>query len=94
MDLKTLIRSHRPWVIMICGFVLLVTFFDSDNLLGRIEIKKRIRELEKQKEYYLQRIEEDSTLLENLKHDDFLEQYARERFMMKRDGEVLFLIEE
>lgn len=94
MEMRELMKSHRVWVITIAAFVLLVTFFDSDNLLDRWKIKGRISDLEKQKEYYQQRITEDSTLLERLKEDLYLEQYAREHFIMKRAGETVFLIEE
>ncbi|MDR2886260.1 MAG: septum formation initiator family protein [Rikenellaceae bacterium] len=94
MQWKALAKSHRVWVITIAAFVLLVTFFDNDNLLDRWKIKGRIRDLERQRDYYQSRITEDSTLLNNLKDDTFLEQYARENFRMRRAGETVYLIEE
>ena len=38
--------------------------------------------------------QEDSTFLENLKQDWFLEKYARETFYMKGRGEEIYLLEE
>ena len=79
---------------MIATFLLLVTFLDNDNLIDRWKIKGRISDLERQRDYFRARIAEDSTLLENLRNDAFLEQYARESFRMKRTGETVYLIEE
>jgi cell division protein FtsB len=91
---RELDKSHRVWVVTITAFVLLVTFFDRDNLIDRWRIKGRIRDLERQRDYYRARITEDSTLLERLEDDAFLEQYAREKFRLKRAGETIYLIEE
>ena len=53
----------------------------------------RAREaLEEQRDYYLQKIAEDSTILENLKDDRYLEQYAREHYLMKRKDETIYLL--
>ena len=37
--------------------------------------------------------EQDSTLLEELKYDDNLEQFARERYRMQRRGEKVYIVE-
>ncbi len=94
MRLRDFAKSHRVWAITIVAFVLLITFFDNDNLLDRWKVKRRIRDLKHQRDYFQGRITEDSTLLRNLRDDEFLEKYAREHFLMKREGEVVFLIEE
>lgn len=44
------------------------------------------------KDYYQNKITEDSTILENLKDDRFLEQYAREHYLMKREDETIYLL--
>lgn len=75
-------------------FFLLIFFFDRNDVMTRQSLKKDIRELEEQKRYYLDRIEEDSTVLERLNDDDFLEQYARENFYMKGDEDVVFIVPE
>ena len=55
-------------------------------------LKQKINELEAQKDYYQNKITEDSTILENLKDDRFLEQYAREHYLMKREDETIYLL--
>ena len=89
-----IIKDRRLWLITIVVFVLLLTFFDKNNFIDRHKLKEQIRELESQRDYYQARIAEDSLLLERLKDDDFLEKYAREHYLMKRNGETVFIIPE
>lgn len=79
-------------MITIAVFVLVITVFDKNNLIEGWRLKQQIGELEAQKEYYQQKITEDSTILENLKDDRFLEQYGREHYLMKRKGETIYLL--
>ena len=93
--MNKILKDRRLWIVTIIVFVVFIAFFDPGrNLLDRMRLKENIEELESQKEYYLQRIEDDSTMIENLKDDEFLEQYAREQYLMKRDGEVVYVIPE
>lgn len=87
-------KNGRLWLMTIVVFFLLIFFFDRNDVMTRQSLKKDIRELEEQKRYYLDRIEEDSTVLERLNDDDFLEQYARENFYMKGDEDVVFIVPE
>lgn len=88
-----ILKDRRLWIITIIVFVLLLTFFDRNNFLDRVKLKQQIRELEGQRDYYRERIAEDSTIIERLKDDDFLEQFARENYLMKEDKDEVFIIE-
>ena len=88
------LRDRRLWIITIVVFLLLITVFDRNNLLDRWKLKQQIRELEQQKKYYLEKIVEDSTLIERLKNDAFLEEYAREHYLMKRQDEQIYIVPE
>ena len=57
------------------------------------QIRKDIAILEQERAIYRARIEQDSTLLEELKYDDNLEQFARERYRMQRRGEKVYIVE-
>ena len=61
--------------------------------LAAIGIRKDIAILEQERAIYRARIEQDSTLLEELKYDDNLEQFARERYRMQRRGEKVYIVE-
>ena len=76
-------------VIMIYTVVLIVR-----NFVTVVTVKHRMARLEEQKEAFQARITEDSTMLEHLKYDEYLEQYARERFHMQRPNEYIYIIEE
>ena len=90
--LSKFFQDRRLWIITIAIFVLLVTVFDKNNLVEAWRLKQQINELDGQREYYQQKITEDSTILENLKDDRYLEKYAREHYLMKRDGEVIYIV--
>ena len=47
-----------------------------------------------EREFYRARIEQDSTLLERLRYDDYLEEYARENYHMQRSDEHVYIIKE
>ncbi len=85
-------NDRRLWVITIAVFVLVVAVFDKNNLIEAWRLRQKINELEAQKEYYQQKITEDSTILEHLRDDDFLERYAREHYLMKRKDETIYLL--
>ncbi|MDD3108357.1 MAG: septum formation initiator family protein, partial [Alistipes sp.] len=90
--INAFLQDRRLWVITLAGFVLLVMVFDKNNLIEAWRLKQHIEELEQQKSYYQQKITEDSTILERLKNDRFLEQYAREHYLMKRKEETIYLL--
>lgn len=59
-----------------------------------IIIRGEISKLETQARDYQRRIDEDSTLIERLKSDDFLEKFAREQHNMQHSNEDVYIIEE
>ncbi len=92
MNLIKFILDNRLWLITTAGFVLLIVFFDRNNFLERARVKAQIRQTEQQRDYYLGQIAADSILIERLKDDSFLEQYAREHYLMSREGERVYVI--
>jgi cell division protein FtsB len=64
------------------------------NLVVIVRVNSRISNLEEQYELYRSRVDQDSTLLEQLKYDEYLEQFAREKFHMQRADEHIYIIED
>ena len=62
-------------------------------LVSLIKTSIEIGELNREKTLYEASIRRDSTLIENLKNDEFLERYAREKFLMQAKGEQVFIVE-
>lgn len=89
---KAIFKGHRFFFIALIVFLVLVAFVDQNNALDNMRLRRKINELENQRKFYLQKIEEDSLVLENLKNPYFLEQYAREHFYMKRPEEQIYIV--
>ena len=74
-------------------FVVWMVFFDSNNLLTRNRMQEKLDALNLEKQFYLQEIRKDSILTNQLMTDSMqLEKFARERYLMKKDNEDLFLV--
>lgn len=95
LSVNKFLKDRRLWIISIVIFVLLIAVFDKNNLIEVWKLNQQLKELESQRDYYQQKITQDSTILENLKNDDSLERYAREQhYLMKRKGETIYIIKE
>jgi len=96
------LRETRLWAVLRNKYVLtaLIFFlwllvFDQNNLSERRKINMEYKELMDEKEYYLDKIEEDSKRIDELKTDDEnLEKFAREQYLMKKENEDIFVIVE
>ena len=60
--------DKRCWVVITCISVVFTIFIVGRNLMHAIEIRKDIAILEQERAIYRARIEQDSTLLEELKY--------------------------
>ncbi len=83
----------NKYVLTILVFIVWIVLLDPNNLISRArEVSTRNR-LEREREYYLERIEEDRKKLNALRtSDENLEKYAREQYRMKKSDEELFII--
>ena len=82
------------WQVLTAVIIIYTAMLTVRNLVRMVKIQSRISLLEDQRDFFQQRISEDSTLLERLNYDEYLEQYARERFHMQRPNEYIYIIEE
>lgn len=77
------------------GFVIWMLFFDPRDLYTQLERTRELRELQASKQYYQRQISSEMHELQQLKNDPgTLERYAREKYLMKRDNEDLYIIPE
>ena len=94
--------SHIPawlkskYVLTTLGFTIWILFFDArDFITSHFREKGELRKLEQSKKYYEQQIADTQKELDQLKTNPaLLEKYAREKCLMKKDNEDLFLIRE
>ena len=75
------------------AFLIWMVFFDNHNFISQVKLTKELKEYREIKSYYLEEIRKDSiAALELMTNMDNLERFAREKYMMKRDNEDIFLI--
>ena len=72
-----------------------LTFFDRNNFISEVKLGRTLSEQRVQKEFYQSEIRKDSTALRELLSDTVsLEKFGRERYLMKKDNEDIFLVVE
>jgi len=82
---------------IIIGVVFLVwlTFFDSNDLYTQLKQTAKLKGLEDEKEFYVEKIAEvKSDREELLSNDELLEKFARENYLMKKPTEDIYVIVE
>ncbi len=87
------IRSK--YFIAFAAFCVVLLFLDKNDIFAKLERRSELRKLEKSRDYYQSRISAERKELAALKNNPAtLERYAREKSLMKRDNEELFLVPE
>jgi cell division protein DivIC len=77
------------------AFLAWMTFLDSNDLINRYRMTAKLRSLEHEKVYYREKIAEvEKDRAELMGTTELLEKFAREKYLMKRDSEDIFIIEE
>jgi len=92
---KILPFAKNKFIFTLLIFIVWLLFFDRNNLIDRVKELNHLRQLEKDKKYYIERIDKDSKRLEQLiTNNKNLEKFAREQYLMKKDNEDIFVIVE
>ena len=74
-------------------FLVWMLFFDRNRVINQVRILNTLGDMRNQKEYYQEEIFRDSTALHILESDKKeLERFAREKYLMKRDNEDVYLV--
>ena len=101
IDLTMNILSKLPsffrnfyFLTFIC-FVLWMLFLDSNDVISQMKLRNKLSNLEAEKAYYLQKIEEvQKDREELLSNTELLEKFAREKYLMRKKTEDLYVIVE
>ena len=81
------------WRIALITTIILGVFLIGRPLYSLIKTRIEISNLTDEKARYMESIRRDSLHIENLKNDEFLEQYAREKFFMQGKNEQVFIVD-
>lgn len=85
--------KEYAWRIVLTSAIIIGIFLIGRPLISLTKTSIEIRQLNREKALYERSILHDSTLIENLKNDELLERYARERFLMQGKNEQVFIVE-
>jgi len=86
--------ANRYFVVSI-GFVVWMLFFDQRDFFQQRERAAELKKVEDAKKYYQKEIEYTQKQLNNIQNNKAaIEKYARERYLLRREGEELYLFED
>lgn len=91
--LKPVVRNYYLMTGLV--FIVWMLFFDSNNMFVQYRNKQELKELVLQKNFYVSEIRKNKTMISNLTSPNDLqavEKFAREKYLMKKPNEDIFLI--
>ncbi len=92
---KIFIILTNKYLVAFSFFVVWMLFFDQRDYFQQRDRQEELKKLEIKKRYYVQEIEKTKKELTDLQNNPAaLEKFAREHYLMKKDGEDIFLIED
>ena len=94
MTVWNYIRQHK-YLITILAFLVIIVFLDDNSLVQRAKQRQEINELTSEIEKYRKQYEEDTERLKELmSNPEAMEKIAREKYLMKKPNEDIFIFEE
>jgi len=98
MNFETIRNNIIPYLtnkyIAILFFLTIwMLFFDRNNIFTLFSLRKKLNETYNDKKFYQKKIREYDSTLKYINQDKvFLENYAREKYYMKKENEDIFII--
>lgn len=95
MKFKDILKKlSNKYLIATLIFAVVIIFVDQYNLFFQIKNFRKRDAARERVEFYEKEIENKQQVLDNLHKDSSLmERIAREKYMMKRDNEVIYIIQ-
>lgn len=88
------IKRHKYLIVLIV-FTVHIVFFDENNLIVRFQNRMTISKLQKEIDHYNNEYNKSTKMIESIEDDpQSFEKIARERYLMKKDNEDIYIIEE
>ena len=76
-------------------FLIFMLFISDSNLFRQYQLTNKLRKLENEKAYYSVKIKEvEKDRSELMTDEDLLEKFAREKYLMKKEKEDIYVIVE
>ena len=92
MQVIKLWNKYKYWLISLSALTWM-TVFDSNNFIDLIELRSEVVDLKEKRDYFKSEIinvrQSEKELFSNNRN---LEKFAREKYLMKKDNEDLFIL--
>lgn len=90
--MKFLSILKNKYFLSLIGLVVWLLYFDKNDVFTQLELVNKCNKLNAEKEYYISEIEKNKKEIEELqKNTKSLETFAREKYLMKKDNEDVFV---
>lgn len=91
--LKLLPYLKNKYVLTTITIFVWMLFFDRNDFISQYSYSKKLNQLEQDKKYYIEEIQKVKTDKEELfNNHKTIEKFAREKYLMKKDDEDIFMI--
>ena len=81
------------YLIVSVTFLIWMLFIDSNDIISQWQLRNKLGSLEKEKNYYIEKIEEVHLERQELfGSDKQLEKFAREKYLMKKPNEDVYVL--
>jgi len=88
--LPIILNKYFISVLAVCVWV---AFFDKNDLFSQYELTEKLKKLKTEEQYYRTEIEKSKSDMNELRTNPAnLEKFAREKYLMKKDNEEIFVI--
>ena len=97
---RTILNKMKPvilnkYLLTLIIFAFIFLFSENRNLVKRWQTGSSIKQLEKEIAFYEKEIEKNKTkMLELQSSNEDLEKFAREQYLMKKENEDVFIVNE
>ena len=92
---NTITLLKNKYLLTFLGLTVWVLFFDKNDLSTQIKLHSQVKQLEEEKNYFNSEIASITDDIKELStNPKTLEKFAREKYLMKRDNEDIFVIVE
>lgn len=90
----TLSFVRNKFLLTTAAFIVWMLFFDRNDVFTQMQRRSELNELKQSKTYFEKQIAENKKFSNDLQFNaQAIEKYAREKYLMKRDNEDLFIIQ-
>ena|SRR3989304_8353327 len=93
MLIKLLPLLKNKYVFTTLIFIVWMLFFDRNDIISQIGMRNKLSQMKQDSDYYTAEIEKNKIAMQELMtNPETLEKFAREKYLMKKDDEDVFVI--